>query len=73
MSDTDITSKPSAFQLLCQAGAAPGVDSKTAEAIDTAIKYTEQGDTCIRLIEQYHSGWLTFAEFHNAFVAAALS
>ena len=72
MSDTN-TQKPSAFQLLCQAGVATGVDGKTAEAIDAAIKCTEQGDTCIRLIEQYRSGSITFAEFRNAFVTAALS
>ena len=70
MSDTN-TQKPSAFQLLCQAGVATGVDDKTAKAIDAAIKCTEQGDICILLIEQYRGGMLTFAEFRKAFTAAA--
>ena len=73
MSDTNISNKPSAFQLLCQAGTDDGIDFKTAVAIDAAIKSTPQGETCVSLIEQYNQGLLTFAEFRNAFVTAALS
>ena len=73
MNNDSNNSKPSAFQLLCQAGVDKGIDFKTAVAIDAAIKSTPQGVTCVSLIEQYHSGLITFAEFRNAFVAAALS
>ena len=73
MNNDSNNSKPSAFQLLCQAGVDKGIDFKTAVAIDAAIKSTPQGVTCVSLIGQYHSGLITFAEFRNAFVAAALS
>ena len=69
----NLTNKPSAFQLLCQAGVDDNIDFKTAVAIDAAIKSTTQGETCVSLIEQYHSGLITFAEFRNAFITAALS
>ena len=72
MNNDSNNSKPSAFQLLCQAGTDKDIDFKAAVAIDAAIKSTPQGETCVSLIEQYHSGLITFAEFRNAFVAAAL-
>ena len=68
----NLTNKPSAFQLLCQAGSIGWLDGATAEAIDRAIKSTQQGHDCVLLIEQYNQGLITFAEFRNAFVAAAL-
>ena len=64
--------KPSAFQLLCQAGADKNIDSRAAIAIDAAIKSTPQGETCVYLIEQYNEGFITFAKFCKAFIAAAL-
>ena len=73
MSDTNLTNKPSAFHLLCQAATDDDIVFKTAVAIDAAIKSTPQGETCVSLIEQYNQGLITFAEFRNAFIAAALN
>ena len=73
MNNDSNNSKPSAFQLLCQAGVDKDIDFKAAVAIDAAIKSTPQGFACINLIEQYNQGLITFAEFRNAFVTAALS
>ena len=39
----NLNNKPSAFQLLCQAGTASEIDFITAMAIDEAIKRTPQG------------------------------
>ena len=73
MTDTNLTNKPSAFHLLCQAATDDDIVFKTAVAIDAAIKSTPQGETCISLIEQYNQGLLTFTEFRRSFITAALS
>ena len=73
MDNDSNNSKPSAFQLLCQAGTDKDIDFKTAVAIDAAIKSTPQGSACVSLIEQYNDGLITFAEFRNSFITAALS
>ena len=60
------------FSDLCSIATDDRITSEVATIVDKAIKETEQGKLCLSLIDQYNSGLITFAEFRNSFVAAAL-
>ena len=40
--------------------------------LDRVIRQTEEGKQCDDLIKQYNNGLITFAEFRNDFITAAL-
>jgi len=42
-------------------------------AVEDAIKETQQGKDCIEILTQYKAGLITFTEFTLAFVESALS
>ena len=60
------------FSDLCSIATDDRITFEVATIVDKAIKETEQGKLCISLIDQYNSGLITFAEFRNSFVEAAL-
>ena len=60
------------FSDLCSIATDDRIPFEVAAIIDKAIKETEQGKLCLSLIHQYNSGLITFAEFRNSFIAAAL-
>lgn len=60
------------FSDLCIIATDDRITFEVATIVDKAIKETEQGKLCISLIHQYNSGLITFAEFRNSFIAAAL-
>ena len=63
----------SIFTELCRLATNDSITFEVAVTINTAIKQTEEGKLCESLIKQYNDGLITFAEFRNAFVTAALS
>lgn len=63
----------SLFTELCSIATSNGISFKVAVALDAAIEQTEEGKECLSILKQYNDGLLTFAEFRNAFIAAALS
>ena len=60
------------FSDLCSIATDDSISFEVAAIVDKAIKETEQGKLCISLIYQYNNGLITFAEFRNSFIAAAL-
>lgn len=61
------------FADLCSIANDNTLTFEVAAAVDNAIKQTEEGKLCESLIKQYTNGLITFAEFRNAFIAAALN
>ena len=60
------------FSELCSIATDDRITFEVATIVDKAIKETEQGKLCVSLISQYNAGLITFAEFRNSFVEAAL-
>ena len=60
------------FSELCSIATDDRIPFEVATIVDKAIKETEQGKLCVSLISQYSSGLITFAEFRNSFIEAAL-
>ena len=63
----------SLFTELCNIATSDDISFKVAVALNAAIEQTEEGKECLSILKQYNDGLLTFAEFRNAFITAALS
>jgi len=63
----------SIFSDLCHIAITDNLSVEMRLALDQVIKQTEEGKQCDDLIKQYNNGLITFAEFRNAFITAALS
>ena len=62
----------SIFLDLCLIAIADNLSVELKLTLDQAIKQTEEGKQCDDLIKQYNNGLITFAEFRNDFITAAL-
>ena len=59
----------SIFSGLCFIAASPTISVETAEAVKEAILTTQEGKTAVELLEMYHNGQITLAEFYMKFTA----
>ena len=59
------------FSDLCSIATDDRITFEVATIVDKAIKETNQGKLCVRLIYEYSSGLITLAEFRNSFIAVA--
>ena len=59
----------SIFSELCFIAVNPTISVETAEAVNEAILTTPQGQEAVELLEMYHNGCITLAEFYMKFTA----
>ena len=59
----------SIFSGLCFIAVSPAISVETAEAVNEAILTTQEGKDAVELLEMYHNGQITLAEFYIKFTA----
>ena len=53
---------------LCLIAVSPTISTETAEAVNEAILTTQGGKEAVKLLEMYHNGRITLAEFYVRFI-----
>ena len=59
----------SIFSGLCFIAVNQTISAETAEAVNGAILTTQEGKEAVELLEMYHDGRITLAEFYMKFTA----